>query len=65
MGLPCVDAGAITRPDFAVVDARIERLGALWTELSCMVGECSSSGVSECRVIELKSDHGEYHGHDH
>ncbi|GJD31021.1 HTH-type transcriptional regulator ZntR [Methylobacterium adhaesivum] len=63
--LPCAEVDVIARRHLSEVDARIERLTALRTELSRMVGECGHGHVGECRVIEVLSDHGECLGAGH
>ncbi|TXM95075.1 helix-turn-helix domain-containing protein [Methylobacterium sp. WL116] len=63
--LPCAEVDVIARKHLSEVDARIERLTALRSELSRMVGECGHGRVGECRVIEVLSDHGECLGDGH
>lgn len=53
----CEAADAIARAQLAEVEHRIARLQALKVELNRMVAECSGGRVSDCRVIEVLSDH--------
>ncbi len=49
---PCAAADAIARTQLAAVEARIDRLAALRTELQRMVTQCEGGAISDCRVIE-------------
>lgn len=53
----CAAADAIARSHLEQVEIRIEKLKALRKELRRMVEDCSHGHVSECRVIEILSDH--------
>lgn len=54
---PCDRADQIALRQLAAVERRIARLEALRAELRRMVDECSPGAISECRVIEILSDH--------
>jgi DNA-binding transcriptional MerR regulator len=55
-GRPCHEADAIARSHLAAIDGRLARLAALRAEVQCMVDQCSSGTISECRVIESLAD---------
>ena len=54
---PCAAADAIARAQLAEVESRLARLAALKTELERMVVQCAGDKISDCRVIEVLSDH--------
>ena len=54
---PCEAADAIARAQLAEVERRIARLQALQVELARMIEQCKGGRVSDCRVIEVLSDH--------
>ncbi|MBL4642836.1 MAG: helix-turn-helix domain-containing protein [Flavobacteriaceae bacterium] len=56
-GQPCDAADAIARIRLTDVEQRIDALGALRIELKRMISECTLGNVSECRVIEILTDH--------
>lgn len=53
----CAAADVIARSQLEQVEIRLAKLRALRTELKRMVGECGHGRVSQCRVIEVLSDH--------
>ncbi len=53
----CSAADAIARAQLEQVEIRLEKLKALRKELRRMVEECAHDRVSQCRVIEILSDH--------
>jgi len=53
----CDTADRIARTQLLEVESRIVRLQALKAELRRMVEQCQGGQVSECRVIEVLSDH--------
>ncbi len=53
----CEAADAIAREQLTHVDQRIGRLLSLKTELERMIEQCSGGKISDCRVIEVLSDH--------
>ncbi|MDI6026200.1 helix-turn-helix domain-containing protein [Corticibacterium sp. UT-5YL-CI-8] len=55
----CHEADSIAQRHLLEVEARIEKLSALRTELQRMVQECDHGRVCECRVIQILGDHGE------
>lgn len=60
----CAAVDAIAQTQLAVVRARIARLKALEAELERMIGQCACGTISDCRVIEVLSDHA-LCAHDH
>lgn len=54
---PCAAADAIAKAQLAEVVSRLARLAALKTELERMVVQCAGDRISDCRVIEVLSDH--------
>ncbi|MGV3548969.1 MerR family transcriptional regulator [Rhizobium sp.] len=54
---PCATADAIAQARLSEVNQRISSLLALKTELESMVEGCKHGYVSECRVIEVLTDH--------
>ena len=53
----CSAADAIARAQLEQVEIRLEKLKTLRKELRRMVEECGHGRVSQCRVIEVLSDH--------
>lgn len=53
----CSAADAIARSQLEQVEIRLEKLRVLRKELKRMVEECGHGRVSQCRVIEVLSDH--------
>jgi len=60
----CSAADAIARAQLEQVEIRLEKLKALRQELKRMVEECGHGRLSQCRVIEVLSDH-RHCGGDH
>lgn len=60
----CAAVDAIAQTQLAAVRARIARLKALEAELERMIGQCACGTISDCRVIEVLSDHA-LCAHDH
>lgn len=60
----CAAVDAIAQTQLAAVRARIARLTALEAELERMIGQCACGTISDCRVIEVLSDHA-LCAHDH
>ena len=56
-GNSCEDLDKIAREHLATVESKIERLQSLQKELKRMVSECSCGKVSDCKVIEVLSNH--------
>lgn len=54
---PCAAADAIATAQLSAVRARIARLKALEMELQRMLDQCACGTISDCRVIEVLSDH--------
>ncbi len=54
----CAEVDAIARAQLIAVEGRIARLQALKAELERMVQGCTGGTVSDCRVIEVLTDHG-------
>lgn len=54
---PCATADAIAKAKLVEVERRIRSLQALKVELELMVEGCRHGKVSECRVIEVLTDH--------
>ena len=55
--MSCSSADRIASSHLAQVELRISKLKALRKELKRMVEECDHGHVSQCRVIEVLSDH--------
>lgn len=55
--MSCAAADKIAGRHLEQVELRIIKLKALRNELKRMVGECAHDRVSQCRVIEVLSDH--------
>jgi len=53
----CDIADKIAQEQLLAVEQRIERLQTLKTELERMIKQCKGGRVSDCRVIEVLSDH--------
>lgn len=53
----CAAADTIARTHLEQVEIRLTKLRALRKELKRMVEECGHGRVSQCRVIEVLSDH--------
>lgn len=53
----CAAVDAIAQTQLASVRDRIARLQALEAELKRMLDQCACGTVSDCRVIEVLSDH--------
>jgi DNA-binding transcriptional MerR regulator len=53
----CEAADAIARNQLAEVQGRISRLESLQGELERMIRQCKGGRISDCRVIEVLSDH--------
>lgn len=54
----CVQADRIASKHLEAVEAKIERLQRLRSELSSLVTQCRGGQVKQCRIIEALSDHG-------
>ena len=54
---PCEQANALAAAQLDTVEAKIRQLQALRKELRRMVATACKGQVSECRVIEVLSDH--------
>lgn len=61
----CAAADAIAKAQLQAVEARIERLEALKAELNRMITDCAQGTISQCRVIEVLSNHALCTHHDH
>lgn len=57
--IPCSEADRIANQHLNEVERKISQLQALQTELARMVRQCEGGVVSDCRVIEILSNHGE------
>lgn len=55
----CDLADVITSHHIAALDQRIGQLTALRAELTRMVDQCKHDRVSDCRIMEVLSDHGQ------
>ena len=62
---PCEEADEIAKRHLIEVETKLEMLMAMKSELSRMVYECAGGQVSQCRVIEILSDHGQCLNEDH
>ncbi|NIJ42273.1 DNA-binding transcriptional MerR regulator [Parvibaculum indicum] len=62
---PCDAADAIACRQLDQANRRIERLNALKRELERMIKQCRGGKISDCRVIEVLSDHGQCLKDDH
>lgn len=54
---PCAHADEIAQRQLEQVEEKISQLTGLQTELTRMVEQCQHGQVSDCRVIEILSDH--------
>lgn len=54
---PCAHADDIAKRHLDEVEDKIAQLTGLKDELSRMVKQCSHGTISDCRVIEILSDH--------
>jgi len=54
----CEAADAIARIQLLEVEQRMARLQSLKLELERMIEQCRGGSISDCRVIEVLSDHG-------
>ncbi|MDA0341262.1 MAG: helix-turn-helix domain-containing protein [Proteobacteria bacterium] len=54
----CAQIDAIARTHLDAVRERISHLRALETELTRMIEACKNQTVSECRIVQVLSDHG-------
>ena len=61
---PCEQANALAAAQLKTVEAKIRQLQALRKELRRMVATACEGQVSDCRVIEVLSDHA-LCAHDH
>lgn len=61
---PCEQANALAMAQLETVEAKIRQLQALRKELRRMVATACKGQVSDCRVIEVLSDHAGC-SHDH
>ena len=53
----CAAADRIASSHLEQVEIRISKLRAMQKELKRMISECSHGHISQCRVIEVLSDH--------
>ncbi len=60
-GQSCQAVDAVARRHLNSVKQRIERLKGLETELERMIEQCRGGKVSDCRIIEVLSDHSHAH----
>ncbi len=56
---PCESVDLIARSNLTKVEDKIAQLTALREELKRMVHECEGGQISDCRVINILSDHGQ------
>lgn len=56
---PCREVDAIAKRHVAEIESRMTRLAALRAEICRMIDECARDKVSQCRIIEVLSNHGE------
>jgi len=61
----CAEIDAIAQTHLEDVQKKISRLQGFEKELQRMVTECSGGGVSQCRIIEVLSNHSLCLTHDH
>jgi len=61
----CDAADSIAREQLSEVEARMERLVALQSELKRMINQCARGKISDCRVIEVLWDHSLCAHNDH
>lgn len=62
---PCAAVDVIARRQLGEVERRIARLGSLKTELMRMIDQCRGGRISDCRVIEVLSNHDHCLADDH
>lgn len=53
----CSNVDAIARNHLKDVESKIVRLQSMQKELKRMIGECAGDQVSNCRIIEVLSNH--------
>jgi len=53
----CEEVDQIARAHLREVESRIRRLQSMRKELKRMISQCAGSQVSDCRIIEVLSDH--------
>lgn len=53
----CTKVDAFAREHLKAVASRIERLQALKKELEAMITSCAKGRISECRIIDVLSNH--------
>jgi DNA-binding transcriptional MerR regulator len=53
----CAKVDALARAHLTAVASRLERLQALKKELEAMIRSCAKGRISECRIIDVLSDH--------
>lgn len=53
----CSDVDAIARNHLYQVESKIARLKSMQKELKRMINECAGDQVSNCRIIEVLSNH--------
>jgi DNA-binding transcriptional MerR regulator len=61
----CAKVDAIARAHLMAVASRIERLKALKKELEAMIRSCAKGRISECRIIDVLSNHEHCVGRKH
>ncbi|KZD12399.1 MerR family transcriptional regulator [Oceanibaculum pacificum] len=62
---PCEAADAIAVEQLGQVERRLNQLQALKQELSRMIVQCRGGSISECRIIEVLSDHSQCEAKSH
>lgn len=62
---PCDEVDRIAKDHLADIDSRIARLAALRDELQSMIASCARGRVSECRILEVLSNHNFCRHHTH
>lgn len=61
----CGEADDIARRHLLDIDAKIERLSALRSEIARMLATCAHDTIGQCRVIEVLADHGQCEMREH
>lgn len=61
----CEQADRIARTHLQDVDARIESLAVLKSELERMIRQCRRGKIATCRIIEVLADHARCSTQDH
>jgi len=61
----CEDVDGIAKKHLADVEQKIDQLKGLQKELQRMVRQCAGGDISNCRIIEVLSDHQECISNDH